>query len=80
MNCHKETFIETVIEILLPQGSMSALASDDWTEGKLKGLSCNCPDNCDDVTYTQACNPLVFTLSKTESSSPWKLSKTEKSV
>ena len=60
MNCHKETFIETfietVIEILLPQGSMSALASDDWTEGMLKGLSCNCPDNCDDVTYTQACN------------------------
>ena len=32
---------------------MSALASDDWQPGMLKGLSCNCPDNCDEVTYTQ---------------------------
>jgi hypothetical protein len=31
---------------------MSALASSDG-EGMVEGLDCSCPDNCDDVLYSQ---------------------------
>jgi hypothetical protein len=32
--------------------SMSALASSDG-EGMVEGLDCSCPDNCDEVLYSQ---------------------------